>query len=177
MSVVATADCGAQQMVCSLGGCVATVSTANQIATASAGELQGNVILVQSARKLTMIETDISMSMPRSLNWMVFGGTNGDLNGEFDLKYQKTTTGSGAVFQSSGASAVELEAYKSCLIAVTATDGSYVYYFDYQSSALPLNFARVTNSTDTYFSGSGYIDVYNQPLGLAYHQRLTTTAP
>lgn len=181
LSVVASADCGAQQMVCSLSGCVAsavdTVSTANQIGTASSSELLGNVVLVQSARKLTLIEADISMALPRTLNWMVFEGTNADFNGEFDFKYQKTTTATGTGFQSSGPIAVELEAGKTYLIGVTASDGSFVYYYDYQSAPLPLNFAHVIGSVDTYYSSGGSFDGYNQPIGLAYHQRLTTTAP
>ncbi len=181
MSVVATADCASQQMVCALSGCAAssvdTLSTANQIATASASELLGNVVFVQAARKLTLIEADISMSVPRMLNWVVFEGTNADLNGEFDLKFQKTTTGTGTGFQSSGAIAVELEAGKTYLIGVTAADGSYVYYYDSQSAPLPMNFGHVIGSVDTYYSSGGSFDGYYQPIGLAYHQRLTSSAP
>lgn len=104
MSVATSADCGSQNKVCTLAGCAATavdtVSAATQIGTASSGEVLGNIVLVHSARKLTTIEADLSMPQPHTLIWVVYEETNADLNGEFDLKFQKSSTGSGAGFQS-----------------------------------------------------------------------------
>jgi hypothetical protein len=179
LSVATTADCGTQGKVCTLAGCAAsavdTVSAANQIGAAGPGELLGNVILVHAARKLTAIEADISMPLPRALIWAVYEGTNADLNGEFDLKYQKSTTGTGAGYQSSGPISVQLEAGKTYFIGVSASDGAFAYYYDYVTVAPTINFAHVIGAYDTSFGPS--FDYQNQPIYLAYHQRLTTTPP
>ncbi len=179
LSVTSPTDCGAQKQVCTLQGCassaVDTVTKGSEILTASTQELIGNVLLVHAARKLTLIEMDLSMPAPRALVWSVYEQTNADLNGEFDLKYQKTSTGSGSGFQSSGALSVQLEANKSYLIGVSANDGSFVYYFDYLSVPPSINFAHVIGTVDTSYSPS--FDYGNSSIVSAFHQRLTTTAP
>jgi hypothetical protein len=178
MSVTATADCGAQKLVCTLGGCIKsavdTVTSGNQIGTGGSNELIGNVLLVQTARKLTLIEAPISVPVPRAMVWAVYEQTNSDLQGEFDLKFQKTSTATGTGFQSSGAISVQLEAGKTYFIGVSATDGSFAYYYDYVTGTPALNFAHVIGSVDTGFGPS--FDYWNQQqAGMAYQQRLTTT--
>ncbi|MEO7032643.1 MAG: hypothetical protein ABI548_02345 [Polyangiaceae bacterium] len=177
LTVAPTADCGAQGEVCALTGCAAsavdTVSAAKQIGTASSGEMIGDVILVHSARKLTTIEADVSMPQPRTLIWAVYEGTNADLNGEFDLKYQTSTSGTGAGFQSSGPISVQLEANKTYFIGVSASD-AIVYYYDDLTSPPSLNFAHVIGGYDT--SVSPLFD-YENEFPYAYRLRLTTTAP
>jgi hypothetical protein len=182
MTVVAAGatDCGALKEVCTLQGCaktaVDTISTTNQLSGANANEVLANVIAVQSARKLTMIEAYLSMPSARSLSWVVYVQTNADNSGEFDLAYQKTTTGTGAGFQSSGAISIELQAGKAYAIGVAASDGSFVYYYDTPTAVSSLNFAHVIGSEDTDSSSS--FDFYpTQPPGSVYAQRLTTTTP
>ncbi|MES1178509.1 MAG: hypothetical protein ABUL62_29575 [Myxococcales bacterium] len=115
------------------------------------------------------------MPQPRTLIWTVFEGTNANMSGEFDLKYQKTTTGSGVGFQSSGSISVQLEAGKSYYIGVSPSDGSFAYYYDNLSIAPSINFAHVIGAVDTSFAKQ--FDYQDPNLYLAYHQRLTTTGP
>jgi hypothetical protein len=181
MSVASTTDCVAQSKVCTLAGCAAaavdTVAAAAQIGSASAGEMRGNIILVHTARKLTQIEADLSLPQPRALKWLVYEGTNADLNGEFDLRFQKTTSGSGTGLQASGPISFELEAGKSYYIGVSATDGSFAYYYDDSPTvALSLSFSHVIGAYDEFGFGSSF-DYVNQGISSAYHQRLTTTLP
>ncbi len=88
-------------------------------------ELIGNIYFVESARKLTLIEADISMPTQRNLKWVVFEVTDQDQNVEFAL--QQDSTGSGSGFQSSGAVGVQLGAGKRYFIGVTAVDGTFAY--------------------------------------------------
>ena len=180
MSVTGATDCAAQSQVCTLAGCAASavdaVSTGNQIGSASMTEMVGNVVTVNAARTLTLIEQDLTLPSQRSLVWAVYEQTNGDLNGEFDLRWQQAGVGSGSGFQSSGAISVPLEAGKTYLIGVAGIDGSFVYYYDVAAAPPASSFAHVTGSVDTSFYSS--FDYYeNQNVYFVYHQRLTTTPP
>jgi hypothetical protein len=184
MSVGAGAtDCGASQQVCTLQGCAKTavdsLSSTTQIGTGSANELVTNLVAVDSARKLTLIEAYLSMPTTRNLVWVVYVLTNADGMGEFDLEFQKSTSGSGAGYQSSGAISIELEAGKTYAIGVGASDGNFVYYYDLPVAAPSLNFARVTGSADISFGASfdsAPFDVLPSQLPV-YSTRLTTTTP
>jgi hypothetical protein len=179
MSVTATADCGAQGQVCTLAGCAASaldeIATSTQVGSASGGELIGNVFFVESARKLTAIEYDLSLPLQRSLTWAIYEQTNADLNGEFELEYKKVTIASGTGLQSSGVVDFELGAGKTYIIGVTATDGSFGYYYDNLIVPPSINFAHVIATVDVAYAQS--FDFQNPGLYATYHQRLTTTAP
>jgi hypothetical protein len=179
MSVGAGAtDCGASNQVCTLQGCAKTavdsLSSSAQIGTGGANELVANVIAVDSARKLTLIEAELSLPAARSLVWFVYVQTNADGMGEFDLEFQKSTSGSGAGYQSSGAISVELEAGKTYAIGVGASDGGFVYYYDIPPATPSLNFAHATGSVDVAFGPFDYSPGDQLPL---YVSRLTTTTP
>jgi hypothetical protein len=172
-------DCAALEQVCTLQGCAKTavdvISSPAQLSAASAGEFVGDVITVDTGRKLTQIEVDLSMPGTRTLVWSVYVQTNADGEGEFDLKYQKNGSGTGAGYQSSGAINLELEAGKTYAVGVNAADGSVVYYYDVPEQAQALNFAHVIGAVDTGFEPT-FDFLPNGPTN-TYVARLTTSAP
>jgi hypothetical protein len=186
MSVGGTVtDCSATAQVCTAQGCaasaVATLSTANQVAAGNDGEALTNTLLVHTARKLTMIESNLSLQTQRTLIWVVYEQTNANQVGEFDLAYQKTTTGTGTGFQSSGAISFELTAGKSYAIGVVVVGGSFIYYYDTTTAPQSLSFAHVMDSTDQGFGVPvpASFDVSDQgfPSNTVFNDRLTTTLP
>src|SRR5450432_3493468 len=171
-------DCGAVSKVCTLQGCAASATdvlgTSNQVgAAAPYGSLIANIIDVQSARKLTTIEFYLSLPNTRSLVWVVY--QKNIVNGypELDLKYQKTTSGTGTGFQSSGALTLELDAGKTYAVGVSIGDGNFAYYYDALSTPAPLNFAHAESSFNGVFATSLSYYYSSQTL---YYSRLTTTA-
>jgi hypothetical protein len=129
---------------------------------------------VQSARKLTNIEFFLSLPSAHSIVWAVFQSNVVNGFNELDLKYQKTTTGSGTGFQSSGTIGLELEAGKTYAIGVSVSDGNFVYYFDTTSMQASLNFAHAVGSVSSSFAPTF---TYYQPSTLLYYARLTSSAP
>ena len=174
-------DCAAASKVCTPQGCVAsavtTLATANQIGAGYDGEMLTNILVVENARKLTTIEAYLSLPTNRTLTWVVYELTNANQDGEFDLKYQKATPGTGAGFQSSGAISVQLKAGKTYAIGVSVSGGNFVYYYDTSSIPPSLNFAHAIDSADQSFGSSFYQFNPGQKNSLLYNDRLTTTLP
>ena len=175
-------DCGAAGKVCTLAGCAAsatdTLGTSNQVATANGGTVLLDVISVESPRKLTMIETYLTLPATPSLVWAVYQQNLINGYAQFDLKYQKTTSGSGTGFQSSGAINVSLEAGKTYAIGVSVSSvssGTFVYYHDPSNSPVALNFAHTLGSFSTPFATT--VPVYYYLGAGLYYSRLTTIAP
>jgi hypothetical protein len=178
-------DCGAAGKVCTLQGCaasaVSTIATANQLGTGNEGDMMTNIVRVESARKLTTIEAYFSLPASRTLTWVVYEQTNANQLGQYDLAYQKTTTGTGQGFQSSGPVSFALKAGKTYAIGVSVGGGSFFYFFDTTVGAPSLSFAHVIDSDDepfgfpvtpsfTLFHPGGESNVL-------YNARLTTTPP
>ncbi|HEY3667663.1 MAG TPA: hypothetical protein VGL19_16785 [Polyangiaceae bacterium] len=178
-------DCGAAGKVCTPQGCaasaVSTISTANQLGTGNDGDMMTNIVRVESSRKLTTIEANFSFPALRTLTWVVYEQTNANSPGEYDLAYQKTTTGTGQGFQSSGPVSFELKAGKTYAIGVTVSGGSYFYFYDTAIGAPSLSFAHAIDSDDEGFGTPVAISFgLFHPGGettVLYNARLTTTPP
>ncbi len=183
MSIASGAtDCGALSQVCTLQGCatsaIDTLATSNQIGTGSTySSLVVNVLNVQSSRKLNTIEVYLTVPNPNSLTWAVYQENLVNTYPEFDLKFQKTTSGSGTGFQSSGTVGLELVAGNTYAIGVSVGGGNFVYYYDTVTPPVSLNFAHATGSLSyTYSFVPAIPSPYIAPTTL-YNERLTTSAP
>jgi hypothetical protein len=173
-------DCGAMSQVCTLQGCatsaIDTLATANQLGAGSLySSLVANVLDVQSSRKLSTIQMYLSLPSTSSLVWVVYQQNLVNNYPEYDLKYQKTTTGSGTGFQSSGVVGLELVAGNTYAIGVSVSGGNFVYYYDTVTPPVSLNFAHATGSFYSTFAPTVQY-TYVAPTTL-YNAVLTTVAP
>jgi hypothetical protein len=179
LSVPTGTDCAAASQVCTTQGCAASatdsIGSSNLVAAYNYYNLFADMVDVQNTRQLTLLEAFVSLPSTRSLVWVVYQKNLVNNVTSYDLKYQKTTTGTGSGFQSSGAIAVQLDAGKTYAIGVSVSGGSFAYYYDTASSAPLLGFGAVTGGFTASFANSlSYVYPY---LTTLYYVRLTTSAP
>ncbi len=169
-------DCAASSQLCTAAGCAAsavdTIGTSNQVGSNnySNGYVYFDVLEVHSARKLTLLEAYLTLPAQRNLVWTVY--QRNDSTGYFDLKYQKSNTGTGTGFQTSGAIAVSLAAGTVYGIGLSISGGGYAYYYDAAVSPQILPFATVTGGVSNSFGSSVYPYL---TLSTLFNIRLTTT--
>ncbi len=178
LGVTSPLDCNAAQKVCTPQGCVAslvdTVNTETDVEESSESTFVGDVVLVDTSRKLSEIAANLTVPAGRSLTWAVYVETDANFAGEFDLDFQKTTTASGAGTESSGALGVELAVGKSYLLGVVSSGGGFALYAGFPTAAPALSFGHITSGGAYDFESA--INV-SPGLSEVYALRFTTTAP
>ncbi len=179
LSVTSATDCSATHQVCTPQGCAASVTdvaaSATDIDETEAAQFVGDLVSVDTPRKLDQVTANLTAPVGRKLLWSVYVETDANFAGEFDLDFQVTTAASGAGTESSGPLGVELEAGKVYAIGVASNDGGFALYVDSPTSPQTLSFGHVVGSTsaDTGSSISASLGFGE----LVYALKLTTAAP
>jgi hypothetical protein len=170
------ADCTATSSVCDVDGkCAKTVTDTLGIAedgtTEYANYVIGDVVKVNSARKLTEMQIDMSLPSPRELRWVVFENTSDSV---FTAKQDwivSNQTGNG--FFSSGAISYSLKAGKTYLFAVAIAGGnSTTAVLDTAPFPANVSFGTLLGRVESGYSS--VIGAYADQ-GYLYHMKLTTT--
>ena len=169
-------DCAANGNVCGTDGkcaktIIETLGVAEDAVTESAGNVMGDVIQVNSARKVTEMQMQLVLAAPRELRWVIYeqSGTN------FIARVDKVVSNvSGTGFISSGPMAYTLKAGKTYLFAVAISGGNSIAYFDTAPYSVNASFGSVLGRLDSGYSST--IGVYFDSFYL-YQMKLTTELP
>src|SRR6478736_165462 len=172
-------DCAASGLVCNGSGCAAsavdTIASADGVGASSYHTIV-NVMDVRTSRKLTTIETYLSLPANRTLTFVVYQKSFVGNQPSYELKFQKVVSASGSGFQSSGEISYELEANRTYGIGVNVSGGSFAYYYDRALNFSLTSFASLQGGY--YYNELPSSTTYTYPqLTQIYHQRLTTTLP
>ncbi|MEZ4653758.1 MAG: hypothetical protein R3E12_09240 [Candidatus Eisenbacteria bacterium] len=150
-----------------------TRSGADPRANFGADRYRGDVYEVASRTTLTTIESYLNFTGTRTLNYVVFEGT--DVTGPFNHIASQTVdrVGTGEGFYSSGPLSVLLEPGKLYIIATGWTGGNVTFYWDTTASPIDVSFGQ---QVDGYILDSYPIpeSVGNPSISSPYYQRLTT---
>ena len=172
-----TTDCTATTSVCttalkcekSATDSIGSVETPEII---SASTVVGDVIDVDSTRKLTELQTQLVLTGPRDLRWIVY-----ELTGQtFVAKYDKVVAGaSGTGFVSSGALNYRLSAGKRYLLAVVISTGDAVDYIDYAPYTKDVSFGTLAGRVVNWYPGT--FDVFSMDPSSVSLMKVVTEAP
>jgi hypothetical protein len=137
----------------------------------SSGYFIGDVVQVNSARKLTEMQLNLSLPPTRSVRWVVFEETN---DSSFTAKQDWVVANqSGAGFFSSGPISYALKAGKTYLFGAVITGGNtFTAYLDTGPFAVNASFGTVLGRVENPYSSTmgAYLDA-----GYLYQMKLTTT--
>jgi hypothetical protein len=169
-------DCAATDEVCtSETACgpsaTDTVGAAEELSVVGDGQVFGDVIDVQSNRKLTQLEANIVLAGSRNLRWVVYEL----VDGYFVSRYEAVVLNqSGAGYFSSGAISYTLKAGKRYLLAVAVTGGGLAPYYDALPWQPEVSFGLVKGGVSSSYSTYLYGYLSNS---LVYDIRVTTQLP
>jgi hypothetical protein len=172
-----TTDCTATANVCTADlKCAASATDAIGVSenaeVIAANSLIGDVIDVDSTRKLTELQTNLVLSGSRELRWIVY-----ELSGQtFVAKADKvvsSVTGSG--FLSSGTFNFTLTAGKRYLLGVVVSGGDAVDYVDNMPYVRDVSFGTVTGRVFNYYPST--FDVYAIDMYSTSQMKVMTAAP
>ncbi len=173
---VVSSDCTTSTSICTADltcakSALDTVGGAESPEPVYTGTLVGDVIDVDSARKLTELQINLVLTGPRQLRWIIYEAVGQYFVGKFDQIVAVKDTG----FASSGPLSFSLAAGKRYLLAVVITGGDAVDYIDIQPFTGDISFGTVVgrvysyspNSVDAYSYDSSYVSqmkVLTEPL-------------
>lgn len=170
-----TTDCTATTTVCTTElKCAAsatdTIGVAENAEVISASTVVGDVIDVDSTRKLTELQTSLVLSGPRELRWIVYELSGQSFVARVD-KLVSSVTGTG--FVSSGPFNYKLQAGKRYLLGVVISGGDAVDYVDSMPYARDVSFGTVTGRVLNYYPST--FDVYSvDPYSVSQMKVLTS---
>jgi hypothetical protein len=170
-------DCAATEEVCvSESACgasaVDTVGSAEELVSVTTDSVFGDVVDVQSNRKLTQLEANMVLAGSRDLRWVVFELVDGYYVARYD-KIVPDQSGSG--YLSSGPISYTLKAGTRYLLGVAVTGGGSAPYYDAAPWQPEVSFGKVLGGLSTYYATS--IWSYYVNAGLVYDLRFTTELP
>jgi hypothetical protein len=173
-----TTDCTTTTNVCtSAFTCAASATdelgTADSTEQLYGGSLVGNVIDVDSPRKLTDLQLFFVTAAPRDMRWIVY-----EMSGQYFVpkvdKLVQSVTSSG--YTSSGALSFNLVAGKRYLLAVVLPNGDGFDSVDYQPFVSDLSFGTAVGRIfTTYFAGN--LDASSFDPSSVSPMKMTTVAP
>lgn len=169
-------DCTTSASVCGADNkcaksAVDTLGVAEDATTEYSNYVIGDVIQVNSARKLTEMQMNLVLPAPRELRWVVFEETSQSLYTAKQDWISSNQTGSG--YFSSGPISFSLKAGKTYLFAVAITGGNTsIAYLDTAPFTLNASFGTVLGRVETSYASS--INLYPDSQYL-YQMKLTTT--
>jgi len=151
-----TTDCTATTSVCTAAlkcekSATDTVGAIETPEIINASTVVGDVIDVDSTRKLTELQTQLVLTGPRDLRWIVY-----ELTGQmYVAKYDKLVAGAtGAGLISSGPLNYKLSAGKRYLLAVVLGNGDAVDYIDYAPYAKDVSFGTLAGRVMNWYPGT-----------------------
>jgi hypothetical protein len=171
-------NCAATKKVCTLAGTCLAVAEDTVADASSMGNVSnygsGNVYRIDRARSLTEIEQYVSVTGTSLFTWVVYELSGSYLNKVFEL----TTSNTGsAVFHSSGAIDVALEAGKTYWIGVYV-QGTHTRFYQSTSAQPFVSFGRVMSSFSFSDSSAAQSYYYSGATNSTrFHQRLSTSSP
>ncbi|MEI9951794.1 MAG: hypothetical protein WDO74_23140 [Pseudomonadota bacterium] len=172
-----TEDCTATTNVCTADlKCAKSVTDAvgvdESVEPIYGGNLLGDVIDVDSSRKLTELQTRLVFAGVRELRWIVY-----ELSGQtFVAKVDKVVSSSaGTGFIASGPLSFQLTAGKRYLLAVVVSGGDAVDYIDGYPFAANVSFGTVVGRVVSYYPGS--FDIFSIDRGYVTQMKMTTESP
>jgi len=172
-----TTDCTATSSVCTTDlKCAKSASDkigeAENSEVVAAGTIVGDVIDVDSTRKLTELQTQLVLNGPRELRWIVY-----ELTGQnFVAKIDKVISSvSGTGFISSGPFNYKLLAGKRYLLGVVISGGDAVDYIDGSPFFKDVSFGTVTGRVLNYYPST--FDAFSVDPGYVSQMKVLTEAP
>jgi hypothetical protein len=173
---VVTSDCTATTSLCGpdnkcTKSAIDVLGDDEDSYTEYSGNFFGDIVQVNSARKLTEMQMDLNLRSPRELRWVVFEETSPYTYTAKQDWLVSSQTGDG--FFSSGAISYSLKTGKTYLFGVTITGGNTsTSYVDTAPFAVNASLGAVLGRVDTGYSS--VINVYPDSSSV-YHMKLTTT--
>jgi hypothetical protein len=172
-----TTDCTATTNVCGSDlkcakSATDTIGLAENAEVISASTMLGDVIDVDSTRKLTELQTQLVLTSPRELRWIVY-----ELSGQnFVAKVDKIVSQPAATgFVSSGAFNFKLTAGKRYVLGVVITGGDAVDYIDTMPYGRDVSFGTVTGRVITYYPST--FDIFSVDMSYVSQMKVITEAP
>jgi hypothetical protein len=154
-------DCTTASNVCTLDlkcakSAVDAIGVSESAEPITANSVVGDVIDVDSSRKLTELQLQLVLAGPRELRWIVYELSGQTFVGKID-KVVSTPAGSG--FMSSGALNFTLTAGKRYLLAVVVSGGDAVDYTDASPFSTEVSFGTVVGRVLNYYPST--FDVFS----------------
>jgi hypothetical protein len=176
LSAVST-DCTATTSVCTTElkcakSATDTIGIAENAEVISASTVVGDVIDVDSTRKLTELQTQLVLTGPRELRWIVYELTGQGFVAKID-KVVSSVTGTG--FISSGPFNYTLGAGKRYLLAVVVSGGDAVDYIDGYPFSKDVSFGTVTGRVISYYPST--FDIFSVDPSYVSQMKIVTEAP
>ncbi|HET7544524.1 MAG TPA: hypothetical protein VFK05_31860 [Polyangiaceae bacterium] len=172
-----TTDCTASTSICTTDlkcakSATDTIGVAENADVMQASNVFGDVIDVDSTRKLTELQMQLVLSGPRELRWIIY-----ELSGQtFVAKIDKLVSNvSGTGFISSGALDFKLTAGKRYLLGVVISGGDAVDYLDTVPYGANVSFGTVTGRVVSYYPST--FDVWSVDPNYVSQMKVTTEAP
>jgi hypothetical protein len=172
-----TTDCTTSASVCTADlkcakSATDTIGKAESLEVISASTAVGDVIDVDSTRKLTELQMQLVLAGPRELRWIVY-----ELSGQtFVAKIDQVVSSlAGTGFFSSGALNFRLTAGKRYLLAVVVSGGDAVDYIDSSPFTGEVSFGTVSGRVATYYPGT--FDIFSMDPNYVSHMMITTESP
>ena len=173
--VAATKNCESSGDVCSSAGAciktaVDTLGLAQEVEPLSNNEIVGNVIDVHSKRRLTKLEANLLLDVPRDLRWVLYEWSGTEF---VALLSDITANQVGSGFFSSAALDYDLLPGKRYLLAVTLVIGEGYVYYDTPPQERSLSFGYAVNGNRSSYAATTFLQSNTN----LYRLRVTTELP
>lgn len=171
-------DCTATSQVCVNGGTCAdsavdTLGTAEELQSLNDGYFFGDIIDVNSERRLTELEANVVLASERNLRFVVFEGTTSN---QFVARYdQLLKNQSGSGYQSSGAIDYTLHAGRRYALGVAVSGGGFVPYYDAAPWKSTASFGSIVGPAIAAYASTVYLSTATGDR--IYDLRITTELP
>lgn len=172
-----TTDCAATSNVCTselkcAKSATDAVGVPENAEVISASTLIGDVIDVDSTRKLSELQVQLVLSGPRELRFIVYESSGQNFQPKVD-KAVSAAAGSGVV--SSGAFNYKLSAGKRYVLGVVISGGDAVDYVDGLPYTRDVSFGTVTGRVVTYYPST--FDIFAVDMNYVSQMKVVTEAP